>query len=418
MDCFFPIGRLHVRFRNPLAPRRAQLLSERYLTAGYVMALSLIAALTIASHLTLNRVLAEHEGSAEIVNVSGRQRMLSQRIASLAAQYRLGSPTAKADLLAAIGQFEAAHHKLLADSTGAAHTGPNAGAYREIYFGGDTPLDGEVATYVDLARRVAAMPQDGVSGPVLEQLFREARSPLLAKLDAVVSRHQQDSEQQLSRLEFLQRITLGVVLATLAAEALVIFRPMVRRVTRYARELMRLASTDGLTGTLNRHSFLERGAAELGRAQRRQTTLAVLMLDADHFKRINDTYGHAGGDAALRGLAQAVIGAARASDLVGRLGGEEFALLLPETTEAAALLFAQRLRADVEGMAIPHGDRTIRMTVSIGIAGNRGRERADLAGLLREADAALYEAKAAGRNRVVGAGMGSPVLAWANGETA
>ncbi len=407
-----------MRLRNPLAPRRAQLFSERYLTAGYVAALGLIAALTIASHLTLNRVLAEHEGSAEIVNVSGRQRMLSQRIASLAAQYRLGSTTAKADLLAAVGQFEAAHHKLLADSTGAARTSRNAGAYRDIYFGGDNPLDGEVATYVDLARRVAAMPQDGANGPVLDQLFREARSPLLAKLDAVVTRHQQDSEQQLSRLEFLQQITLGVVLATLAAEALVIFRPMVRRVTRYARELMRLASTDGLTGTLNRHSFLERGAAELGRAQRRQSPLAVLMLDADHFKRINDTYGHAGGDAALRGLALAVIRAARASDLVGRLGGEEFALLLPDTTEAAALAFAQRLRADVEGLAIPHGDRTIRMTVSIGIAGRRGDDNSDLASLLREADEALYDAKAAGRNRVVCAGLGSPMLAWVKEEQA
>ncbi len=408
-----------MRFRNPLAPRRPQVLSERYLTAGYVAALSLIAALTIASHVTLNRVLAEHEGSAEVVNVSGRQRMLSQRIASLAAQYRMGSPTAKADLLAAVGQFEAAHHKLLADSTGTARGSRSAGAYRDIYFGGDTPLDGEVATFVDLARRVAAMPQDGVNaGPVLEQLFREARSPLLTKLDAVVSRHQQDSEQQLSRLEFLQQITLGVVLATLAAEALVIFRPMVRRVTRYARELMRLASTDGLTGTLNRHSFLERGAAELGRSQRRQSPLAVLMLDADHFKRINDTYGHAGGDAALRGLALAVIRAARASDLVGRLGGEEFALLLPDTTEGAALAFAQRLRADVEGLAIPHGERTIRLTVSIGIAASDGRDNADLAALLREADAALYDAKAAGRNRVVCARAGAPVLAWSKEESA
>ena len=396
--------------------RHAKLVSERHLTIGYTAALGLVALLTLASHVTLDRVLAEHEGSAEIVNVSGRQRMLSQRIASLAAQYRLGSPTAKADLLAAVGQFESAHHKLLAESTDPSRPGHSTTIFRDIYFNGETPLDGEVATYIDLARRIAAeKPDSANTAPALDQLFREARSPLLNRLNDVVAHHQQDSEQQLTHLEMLQRVTLGIVLATLAAEALVIFRPMVRRVARYARELLQLATVDGLTGTLNRISFLEQGAASFARALRRGEGVAVLMMDADHFKAINDAFGHAGGDAALRALGQVIASTARAADIAGRMGGEEFAMLLPDTGVQAAAALAQRLRADVEGLAVSHGDRAMHLTISIGVAAcEPGAAKPDLPGLLRSADRALYDAKAGGRNRVVVAGsvLSAPVLAW------
>ena len=396
------------------------MLSERRLTIGYLAALGLVAMLTLASHVTLNRVLAEHEGSAEIVNVSGRQRMLSQRIASLAAQYKLGSPTAKADLLATVSQFESAHHKLLAETTAAGQPGRSAATFRNIYFGGDTPLDGEVANYVALARQVAAQkPETADTDQTLTRLFREARSPLLKRLDGVVARHQQDSEQQLNRLELLQGITLAVVLITLAIEALMIFRPMVRRVARYASELLHLATMDGLTGTLNRTSFLEQAATTLAQASRHARPAAVLMLDADHFKAINDTNGHDGGDAALRALGQAISAARRPGDIAGRLGGEEFALILPAISEPAALAFAQRLRAAVERLDIQHGERRIPLTISIGLATASPAEPADLASLLRQADHALYTAKAAGRNRVSSGTPfaptvvpAAPMLAW------
>ncbi len=372
--------------------------SERHLTLCYVAALSIVALLTIVSHLTLNRVLSEHEGSAAIVNVSGRQRMLSQRIASLAAQYRLGSATARADLLTSVDQFESAHKKLLAASTVEGSGGHNTGVFRDLYFGGERPLDAQVDAYIVLARQVAAQSFGPALDPMLDKLFAEARAPLLTRLHEVVVRHQQDSEAQLSKLETLQGITLAVVLTTLAVEALLIFRPMVRRLARCARELMRLATTDGLTGTLNRASFLERGAAEKARSRRTRRPFAVLVLDVDHFKRINDTYGHAGGDAALRSLAQALDDAVRPGDVVGRMGGEEFAVLLPETSETVAYHVAKRLRESVEMLSVDHARGQIRMTVSVGVAAGT----AELAVLLQEADEALYRAKRAGRNRVAG----------------
>jgi diguanylate cyclase (GGDEF)-like protein len=209
--------------------------------------------------------------------------------------------------------------------------------------------------------------------------------------------HQQDSESQLTRLQWLQRITLLVVLITLATEALLIFRPMVRRIARYARELKRLATVDALTGTFNRHHFVERGEVEISRAQRTGNPPAVLMIDADHFKQINDRFGHAGGDAALRALGQALRDSLRPTDVLGRIGGEEFAIVLPQTSREGAIRLAERLRGAIAGLTIEFAGHTIPLTVSIGVATGK---QSDLTALLRDADAALYQAKAAGRNRV------------------
>ncbi len=381
----------------------ARSVSESRLTTGYLTALGVVALLTIASHLTLNRVLAAHEGSAAIINASGRQRMLSQRIAGLAAQYRLGSPTARDDMLEAINGFESAHHRLLADTSVAAPDDADSSALRAIYFGGDHPLDGEIADYVALARHIADTPPSAPGiDEALKRLFAEARAPLLSRLDEVVKRHQQDSEAQLHRLQGLQRITLGLVLATLATEALLIFRPMVRSIARYARELLRLATTDPLTGILNRHSFLERGQSEIARARRTGRPTSVLMLDADHFKRINDSFGHAGGDATLQALTRTMGSLIRSTDLLGRLGGEEFSILMPATSQEDAARLAERLREAIAALTLRHGGREIQITASIGVAGAAAGE-ADLTRLLREADQALYAAKEAGRNRVAAA---------------
>jgi len=369
-------------------------ISERTLTVGYGCALGLIAALTLSAHITLNRVLAEHEGSAAIVNVSGRQRMLSQRIAGLAAQYRLGDSSAGPEMLRAVNLFLQSHHQLLAQSAG----GRSAETFHTLYFGGTAPLDAEVTAFTALARRIAAEPVGSTAMDAdLPRLFAEARAPLLERLDRVVAVHQQDSEAQLTRLQWLQRITLLVVLTTLATEALLIFRPMVRRIARYAKDLLRMATTDALTGTLNRYSFVERGEAELLRARRARRPLAVLMLDADHFKRINDKFGHAGGDAVLRALGSRLRAAVRPGDLLGRMGGEEFAVLLPETHRDAAISFAERLRAAIADHTIPFGSEAIDLTISIGVAAGH---HTDLETLLRQADQSLYVAKQSGRNRV------------------
>jgi diguanylate cyclase (GGDEF)-like protein len=173
----------------------------------------------------------------------------------------------------------------------------------------------------------------------------------------------------------------------------------------YAR-VREQAHTDELTGLANRRAFVEIGTAATDQARRYHRPLALLMMDVDHFKRINDTYGHAGGDAALRAAAGALREAARRADTAGRLGGEEFALLLPETTAAQAAVVAERIRRDVAAITVPHGNTPIRFTCSIGVA-EQTPAISDLDALLRAADEAMYQAKALGRDRVA---MGSEAV--------
>jgi diguanylate cyclase len=157
-----------------------------------------------------------------------------------------------------------------------------------------------------------------------------------------------------------------------------------------------LARTDTLTGLNNRRAFAEQGANMLRVARRRGYPVAAIMLDIDHFKKINDTYGHAAGDAALQHLAGLLKGRLRESDVCGRLGGEEFAILLPGANLDDARLVAEKIRQFIADSPIAFSESTIAMTSSLGVAIGDELEE-----LLRVADAALYRAKQGGRNRVV-----------------
>ena len=160
--------------------------------------------------------------------------------------------------------------------------------------------------------------------------------------------------------------------------------------------LRQLAATDPLTGLANRTRFFSKSVAEIRRAQRHGHPLAVVMLDIDHFKRINDTDGHEAGDAALKAFADLCRVVVRNQDLVARVGGEEFALLLPETEAEGALELANRLREAVAGLRTGANNRS--MTVSLGVSEWRSQETTVEAALNR-ADKALYEAKQSGRNQ-------------------
>lgn len=168
------------------------------------------------------------------------------------------------------------------------------------------------------------------------------------------------------------------------------------RLVTMRQEILKLATTDPLTGVANRRHFFERAGEHLATNRRRMAPLSVLAADIDHFKAINDGRGHAGGDAALKRFAETCLAELRPMDLLGRLGGEEFAVLLPDTSVSGAVAVAERLRAAVATLAPDDGGP---MTVSIGVAGvATGAETIDPA--LAAADGALYRAKARGRNRV------------------
>ena len=172
------------------------------------------------------------------------------------------------------------------------------------------------------------------------------------------------------------------------------------RLTEMSEELFLLATTDALTDVFNRRHFMEQALSEQKRCQRKKIGYALLMLDLDSFKDINDHHGHACGDAVLTAIAKTIKLELRNYDLLGRIGGEEFAILLPNTNHTSALSISERIRCSIENLNIESNGHSVKTTVSIGVALDEHANQ-DLEGMLLIADKLLYRAKENGRNQVV-----------------
>lgn len=200
-------------------------------------------------------------------------------------------------------------------------------------------------------------------------------------------------------------VSLGLLAAIIALalareRALLLVDHRTRELREANRALVDLATTDSLTGLLNRRAMDVRLAEEEARAARDGSPLAVISLDVDFFKHVNDKYGHAMGDAVLRNLGRMLREATRLTDLVGRMGGEEFLVVCPNTDVNGAAVVAEQLRSRFEALDHQDGETRIRVTVSFGVAASEPTQGPDVARLLRRSDRALYRAKETGRNRV------------------
>jgi diguanylate cyclase (GGDEF)-like protein len=178
------------------------------------------------------------------------------------------------------------------------------------------------------------------------------------------------------------------------------FVSLLQRSFRHA-QLLKDSRADSKTGLLNAATWEREATVEIARAVRTRSPLALALLDIDRFKAVNDTHGHLVGDEVIKEIASTLTGLLRNYDVAGRFGGEEFALLLPQTRAADAFGIAERVRSSVAGLSIitPGGDR-LRVTVSVGVAALDAGSRREYTELMAAADAALYRAKAGGRDQV------------------
>ena len=168
-------------------------------------------------------------------------------------------------------------------------------------------------------------------------------------------------------------------------------------------DLYSSAVRDGLTGVYNKRFLHDRAEQEVAYAGRHNTLLSVILFDLDHFKQVNDTYGHPAGDQVLIEIAQRVHNALRAEDILARVGGEEFAILMRGTSKREAMLAAERIRESVSSTPVIHQGHPISVTLSLGVASlAQGTSTPSASSFLAQADALLYQAKEQGRNRTVG----------------
>ncbi|MEN3950561.1 diguanylate cyclase [Iodidimonas sp. SYSU 1G8] len=386
----------------------SQEISGKLLTFRYVIALAIMALIAIASHLAFNRVLHEHGGSAYLNQVNARQQVLAQRIARHALQYVHGDSAARDLLAAAVADFDRTHTALIERITDQRVPVRARKALQQVYFD-PRNLHSEVTEFIAAGQRVLAASAPSAVAADVALLQRHADGTLERDLKHVVDIYEKSSLAQLIQLDKMQNALLVLVFLALTMEAAIIFQPMVRRITRYTADLLKLATTDPLTGLLNRRSFMDRGFAAARESRREGKPSTLMTIDADYFKRVNDTHGHATGDEVLRAMAHTLQSNIRASDLLGRMGGEEFAVLMPDVDAEEARHLAERLRCAVEGLETITETGTIQFTISVGISAIRFDEN-DLLPALRRADQALYSAKNAGRNRIVLAPPPEPVM--------
>jgi len=229
------------------------------------------------------------------------------------------------------------------------------------------------------------------------------RRPILERLAQLSQNH-----ETLPPTELVVRTLCGREVPCEVVSGSILFdgRPAVQSIIRditerkkMQEELTRLATTDPLTGLCNRRLFFERLELEWGRARRHSRPLSVLMFDLDHFKNINDVHGHAVGDSVLTCLTAEAQDVLRSEDVLGRLGGEEFAVILPETDRSTGETIAERLRRRLAAVNVDAPEGQVRCTVSVGVVQCRlAHESLDVA--LKRADDALYHAKRSGRNMV------------------
>ena len=199
--------------------------------------------------------------------------------------------------------------------------------------------------------------------------------------------------------DFVSKPIIFPILAARIRSALRL-RQAQQELTKANETLARLASIDPLTGVYNRRYYYERAEIEFKKSLRYHHPLSVLMLDADHFKSVNDQFGHHMGDSVLIELTRVCTRLTRGSDFMGRLGGEEFAICCPETDLAGAKLLAERIREAIHNCTVVNEDVKIKFTVSIGVAELTGNDE-NFDNIHERADQLLYQAKQLGRNRVI-----------------
>lgn len=406
---------------------------KKVITKRYAFALGIIALLSTLALSLLHLVLKDTQSIAYVVNISGKQRMLSQHIAldvqKIYHRYQ-GKDFETANIIKGrLGRLsEEMLHANTMLSTGKLSPVKEielSHEIQELYFG-HINIAKRVEAYVNTAKELIAA-EEAKDMERAVRFFNTHSDELLQDLNIVVEQYQKEGEADLFKIQRLENIIYGVTLITLLLEVIFIFQPMSRRLIELAKEkesflgdlrhqvelrtlhleraneqLNKLASHDPLTGLFNRLTFEEDINLLIKHYYNHKAPFAVILFDIDWFKDVNDTYGHDVGDFVLSEFAKLLKEHFRHEDKIYRAGGEEFVALLSRISVEESLMIAQKIRHIVEEHLFKKGSVMLRKTVSAGVyhtdihSGVKNYKN-----IYKVTDIALYKAKEDGRNRVV-----------------
>ena len=379
---------------------------SKYMTLTYVMSLALIAILSSIVHLVLGRVIDEQSQTGTIINISGQQRMLSQRASFFTIEYLVSGSNRSHDI--AYNAIKKMHRNQVAligypDTTKKIDRlkslSPELDA---LYFSAPFDVYKNTKLFTQSIERALAV------DPSVEKLPFDihsldfvmlARDSLLDGLHEVVNQYEIEGLNRIEALKSAQNVVFWIMILTIFLEALFIFRPMVSKISRYAKRLQYEAKYDALSGILNRGAFTLLADNAIANAKQNKLPLSVIIGDIDLFKSVNDTYGHVVGDEVIKSVANRLHECIRNTDILARFGGEEYIILLPQTTVRDTHLLACKLRQRISELVMGDDEKSLSVTMSFGVAELISYDL-NIDQLITRADEALYLSKKKGRNRV------------------
>jgi diguanylate cyclase (GGDEF)-like protein len=375
----------------------------------FLSTFALIAILITASIVIIDYIAAEEAHMVEVNDIGGRQRMLSERTVHLLLEYAVeNNPDARGQIIKLIEnslqKFDKTHQLLIRGQLSDDETVIFSDSIDNIFFDGPEFLDLKARIFIYNTREVLDREWSPglISSYYLIQLREATKQDLHSSLDALAAQYTANSKSRITRLRVIVAILLGGIVVVLCMVGVLVFNPMFKRIEAQEQELHNLAFIDPLANCHNRRSFLANAVTAFERSKRYKHTFAILYIDIDRFKDINDNYGHAVGDEAIKEMTRICLENIRDSDILGRIGGDEFGVILQECGLGYATRTAEKLRERISNHIVSSKLGKIKFSISVGAATVEESDT-DVGDTLKRADRNLYEAKRTGRNLVIAA---------------